>query len=282
MRIQLLRGTTAQNNGLTLTEGELSVDLEAKALRLHDGTTLGGFELPGTRAIEPPTFGDFTAGFYGEIPAAEFITGSALASAVGLSAGTLQHDTTPWLKFALEGKILYIPQKTIRYSLSWEHIYQAGVVYGVDGFGVTPSGGDVDQGTVVTVGGKDYRVRLLRGAASDPTTDSTGYDIVESHGSEWNRLMYPIHSGVHTTAGNPTTHTDPSAEPYGTWAQYSDDDLLVDNPFGTGVYSWCQETTATTTNRIGRGASGITRTGSPTATNNHTLRGWRPVLELVE
>lgn len=39
---QLRRGTTAENNGFTGAQGELTMDTERKELRLHDGTTQGG------------------------------------------------------------------------------------------------------------------------------------------------------------------------------------------------------------------------------------------------
>ncbi len=290
MRTRFLRGTRDQNNGLTLAEGELSIDEETKAVRLHDGATPGGFEIPGTQAYVPvgpgPTTlvgGDTTAGFYGEVPAVDFITGGDLATAVGLSAGTLQHDTTPWLKFALDGKTLFVPQKPIRYSLAWENIYQVGAVYGIEGFGVTPSGGSIDQGTTVNIGGLDYRVRLLRSLGDDPGGETTlSFDATYTHGSEWNRLLYPIHSGGHTNTSNPATHTDPTAAPFASWASYSDAQLLLHVNYGNGNNSWCQETiTASTTNRALRGYHGVTRHASIGATYSSTGVGWRPVLELI-
>lgn len=51
IQIQFRRGTTAQNDAFTGKEGSLTVDLTKKALRLHDGVTAGGFELPNTTAI---------------------------------------------------------------------------------------------------------------------------------------------------------------------------------------------------------------------------------------
>jgi hypothetical protein len=39
------RGTTAKNNAYTGLEGELTVDLERKTARVHDGIQVGGFEL---------------------------------------------------------------------------------------------------------------------------------------------------------------------------------------------------------------------------------------------
>lgn len=44
-RLQLRRGTSAQNNKLTGLPGELTFDTDKKTLRVHDGETLGGFEL---------------------------------------------------------------------------------------------------------------------------------------------------------------------------------------------------------------------------------------------
>jgi hypothetical protein len=43
--VKFRRGTTAQNNNYTGLEGSLSVDLEKNNLRLHDGKTVGGFEI---------------------------------------------------------------------------------------------------------------------------------------------------------------------------------------------------------------------------------------------
>ena len=41
-RLQLRRGTTAENNGFTGALGELTYDTEKKQLRVHDGSTVGG------------------------------------------------------------------------------------------------------------------------------------------------------------------------------------------------------------------------------------------------
>lgn len=40
--LKLRRGTTAENDGFTGLEGEVTYDTEAKQLRVHDGTTPGG------------------------------------------------------------------------------------------------------------------------------------------------------------------------------------------------------------------------------------------------
>lgn len=43
--LQIRRGTTAQNDNFTGLTGEITYDTDAKTLRVHDGTTLGGFPL---------------------------------------------------------------------------------------------------------------------------------------------------------------------------------------------------------------------------------------------
>ena len=43
--LQLRRGTTAQNNAFTGAAGELSYDTATEGLRVHDGSTAGGFEI---------------------------------------------------------------------------------------------------------------------------------------------------------------------------------------------------------------------------------------------
>lgn len=43
---QIRRGTTAQNDSFTGAEGELTMDTTLKGLRIHDGSTEGGIEVP--------------------------------------------------------------------------------------------------------------------------------------------------------------------------------------------------------------------------------------------
>jgi len=45
-QLQLRRGTTSQNDAFTGAAGEVSVDTDMDDLRVHDGSTAGGFEVP--------------------------------------------------------------------------------------------------------------------------------------------------------------------------------------------------------------------------------------------
>jgi microcystin-dependent protein len=44
-QLQFRRGTTAQNNSFTGAAGEISIDTSSKNLRIHDGSTAGGYEI---------------------------------------------------------------------------------------------------------------------------------------------------------------------------------------------------------------------------------------------
>ena len=65
--LQFRRGTTSQNNSFTGAVGEVSVDTDKDTLRVHDGSTAGGFEVVTTAATQTltnktiPTHAVFTA-----------------------------------------------------------------------------------------------------------------------------------------------------------------------------------------------------------------------------
>ncbi len=222
--------------------------------------------------------GDESHGFYGEVPSSEFITGDALASAIGLTAGVSQFSDTPWLKYSLNDEIIFIPKKPIRHSVSWENIYQAGAVYGTNDFGLNPYGGNRTQDAMVTIDGFDFKVTLLKGANVDPAPNTTGFDVAWTHDSEWNKLLYPVHSGVHTESSNPS---NPS-EPYNQWASYSDDDLLVHRDFGTGSYCWTQERhSGDATFRVFRGTYGVSYANRSNVSSANSYVGFRPALRLA-
>jgi hypothetical protein len=54
-QVQFRRGTTVQNNSFTGAIGELSVDTDLDVVRVHDGSTAGGFALVGATATQTLT-----------------------------------------------------------------------------------------------------------------------------------------------------------------------------------------------------------------------------------
>lgn len=218
--------------------------------------------------------GDMNAGFFGEVPASELFTASEIASACGISQGTAQFENEPWLKFALDGKILFRPRKAIRHSISWNAINEANCVYGGS------------NGKTVTKNGKQYRVRLMRGALTDPSR--YGDSDRGAKGSEWNRLMLPIHEkAINKNWYNPAYVEDNVPiwnHNFGTGSNgmYSDVDLMTYAGHGNGSFSWCQESQNTNaSNRVRRGGDGVASAGTAGAHLGTASFGWAPVLELV-
>jgi hypothetical protein len=260
MRTRLLRGNTEANNRALLPAGTLTVNIDDFTLRIHDGVTPGGFQVatksnfdfgPGPRVLQG---GTMNSGFFGTLDSSDFINGETLAAAIGLSSGNKQNTDSRWLKFIHKGKILFVPMLTFRNTVTWDAIYLAGAVYGVDGVGPFAATGGVtaDQGSRVVIGEDAFRVRLLTGAVENPSTVS---------GGEWNDLMVPIWTG------------DPQKR---NWAAFTDGDL---NYSGFGLNSFTQENTAAgTSSRVVRRGD-VFSSYAQTATANGL--GWRPCLELI-
>lgn len=201
-----------------------------------------------------------TAGFFGQITAANFITGDALASMIGLTGGTSQNNTTPWLKFFIDDKILYVPKMTHRHSISWDQIHAVNAVYG-------------DR--EVDIQGYRFKIRLLQGINSgESVTNTNGFDLPITHQSEWNRLFYPI-SAEHT---NEAYHKLSQVGP--NWVTYTQEELNINT--GNGRYTWCQETPSNgPTTRAFRGYLAVSYLYWYTSSSANTYYGWRACLELV-
>lgn len=224
-------------------------------------TLVGSYQNPN----DPQKF----AGYYGTITAANFFTGTQLAAAINLTTGTVLNDTTIWMKFILDGKIMMVPQKPIRYNSFWNHLYAVGAVYGDDTTGAFPATTPVLQGAKVTKGGYTYRVRLFHGYNTDPSDRTTLQDASTTHGSEWNRLMYNICSS-----------STPSSQQGNKWASFTAVDLGFNS--STGCINQVIETANdNTVFGLMRGFSSVDGCTYGNKSNVNTNGGWRPVLELI-
>lgn len=210
--------------------------------------------------------GTMQEGFFGEVTSAELISGDDLALECGISEGTSQNSTGGWLKFAWEGNVQFVAKKPFRHSISWNAINTAKCVHG--------NAGD----KTVVIGGKTYKVRLFKGALTDPSR----YDLPDrgAMGSEWNRLMLPIHIQAKDKSWAYPAYVE-SDIPY--WGiDFTDEDLLTHNSFGNGSYSWCQEVSNDNpSGRVYRGHGGVSYSGRSASSSASAYNGWRPVLELV-
>jgi hypothetical protein len=203
--------------------------------------------------------GDLTMGYYGVVEASKFITGDALASQIGLTAGTAQHSDAGWVKFAYYGKTLYVAKKPFRHSISWQMIYQAGAVYGDDTNGYIGSGSSKIQNARVTIGDKQYRVRLMYGSAANPAANN-------SIGRELKDLFVKI-----------------MAIKNGEWDSITDSDLgfSVDT-LGPGNFNWLVEMPSGSPDFRMTFTKNPSTVSSQGASNANSYIGWRPVLELIE
>lgn len=107
----------------------------------------------------PELVGNYIQGFYGEVSAANLISGDDLASYLGLTAGTAQYSDAGWLKCVLGGRFLFVAKKNFRYGISWDQINAAGAIYGKK---------------FIALGGNLYAIKLL----TSP---------------EWDRIIQPLH-----------------------------------------------------------------------------------------
>jgi hypothetical protein len=169
------------------------------------------------------------------------------------------NSTTDWLKFSIDGKTLLIPKKPITNTIGWSNLNTAGLI---------------DGSKVVTIRGRNYKVRLMKGADANPCTAAHNTNNpTGTTNSEWQRTLENVCAGATGTAG---------------WETFAAADLGLTGTSGTGVTTICQEVSTTNqSNATGggyvatRGYSGIMNYYVTLATNNAAQCGWRPVLELI-
>ena len=107
--------------------------------------------------------GTLEAGYYGKVNG--MITGTELETETGLTAGTLavSGDIT-FLKFAHKYKTLFVADRGIKHTISWDSIQAQ----------------DLVKGKVIEINGRYYLVRLMTGGNSNPAS---------SAGGEWDDLI---------------------------------------------------------------------------------------------
>jgi len=231
--------------------------------------------------------GDGADGWYGEVATADFFAGDELASILGVTEGTAQESDAGWLKFASAGKVLFVAKRPFRHSISWDHLYSRGIVYGTDDNGANPRGTPVNQRTTVTLNGNEYIVRLMTCAHADPFAESDPLfftaDMYQGDfggGSEWNRLIYRVHNAVPSDPAFDGMRAERHGGPQSgeNWANYTDSDLGI---LGNGRACWGQEMSDSTSYRVLRGFDDVAGFSRIYAFYTGSIYGWRPCLELV-
>ena len=115
-------------------------------------------------------------------------------------------------------------------------------LFSVDGVYRTP------QTAEITLNGKDYVVRLMKGAQDDPAPGEYGRPGV-GNDNEWNRLILPLYEQTYDKDWHRVVDGSDDYSAYVNsvtpdWkTYYDDDDLETHYSFGNGSYVWMQEFT---------------------------------------
>lgn len=216
--------------------------------------------------------GNTTNGYFGEMKQSELFSSEQMSAMGGFTEGNILTvpDSVPmWLKFAINGKILYVAKVQMRSLISWNAIYNAGLLYGTKDRGKYPIGVGVEQFKVVRKyeNGQPWYLfpRLLTGFDADPTM--TPVTSTQMDGGEYSLTLGRVVPG----ANGAITEK---------WANFTVGQISS----GAQVGCWTQETSVlNVVNAVQRGLSANLTTGSIypkdyVATN---IASWRPVLELI-
>lgn len=209
--------------------------------------------------------------FLGEVKPEDFINGEELANQIGLTSGKFLNKDTNWLKFQRpDGSLTYVAKQPIKYYISWNHINNAGAVYG-----------DKE----IAIKGKKYKIRLLRGynesvGIKDLANKENEFRGNLNVGSEWNRLLYPL--SHHTTNNQNFSYKEAVGSKIPSWANYDRKELGFNYETYNGTLQWCQETTYSSADRLYRGDSnGVSGSYYVGAGDVSDYRGWRPALDFI-
>lgn len=128
----------------------------------------------GSKELLLSTSLDGKYGYYGKYQG--ICTPNELISLAGITEGTTKNDAyndpnadITWLKFSHNYKTLFVADRTIHNSVSWNHLDSKGVVFG----------------KVVDIDGQKYLLRLLQGANVNPASVKGG----ANSNDEWDSLI---------------------------------------------------------------------------------------------
>ena len=153
------------------TQEKIAAALE----KLAETRTLADFsDAPGSKYLLAGQRDAF--GYFGIVPSADFISGDALASALGITAGSSINSDTPWLKLIKKGKVLFHPLEPLRHSIPWNAIYEAGAVYGTGDEGTLPPNGRL--GTNLSIEAADNSINTTGHFKGDQTSGMDYADTV--------------------------------------------------------------------------------------------------------
>jgi hypothetical protein len=169
---------------------------------------------PGPQSL---IYGNSNIGFYGEVPASEFLTFTQLRNKLGMTAvpGTIFSDTRPWIKMMNNGQVVFFPKMEFSANINgdfFDELHAKKAFY------------DKPDTARIIVNGQRFKVRLFNGIPPNLNSSSgahLGTDPVGLGDTEWNRLICSIDNGA-----DPSKLLYPKLGPSGSGI-YSKADLLV-------------------------------------------------------
>lgn len=159
--------------------------------------TTGGGALPEYPNSGPDPkrlrYGDETLGYFGEVTKSELFTTPELRTELDFYAGS-EISFNTWVKMFLDSKVIFFPLGRIANALSWNDLYNSGLVYGVDNTGVVPGTVPTNQLKYTFKNKELFKVRLFKGSTEDPTGGVTGPATPSAStpqliNSEWFRVL---------------------------------------------------------------------------------------------
>ncbi len=204
-------------------------------------------------------------GFFGEVPNSHLISPVNLPGQLGVTEGTAQNTGTPWLKFYLDGRILYVTKKTIRHSISYVHLRDKGLV---------------DGSKIINIAGRRYKVGLLSGIDDDyGGTVIPGFNQPYTMRSEWTRLMYNVSAEVNDARYHKQGQIGDN------WVSYPQDNSAngLNITAGNGATEWTRGLDSIDlTQAVNRGYYSVSHMSYTNSSLKRTYEGWRPMLELIK
>lgn len=221
---------------------------------------------PGNKVLRA---GNSDLGYFGEVTQAELFAPWEVEAAGNLFAGVIADTNAVWLKFFFNKKVLFVAKTPTRTTVSWNDLYDAGLVYGDRTTGTYP--GATPKVQYIQMPKQEgqrrwvLKPRLIRALNQDPGTVANP-PVAQYNNSEWTQLM----GRVYTLANNPVTEK---------WADFT----LAQLGAGNALNSWAMETVTPVSSAVlaGSGATMSTRTGTAKTTAGLNTTHYRPVLELI-
>lgn len=224
---------------------------------------------PGTKTL---TFGDERLGYFGEVTQKEMLGLPELRRQLDYWGGADASGVSQfgWIKMLLDGKVLFIPKQALATGVSWDELYNKGLIYGTDDNGAVPGATPTNQLRVAIKSTSQFKVRAFKARTTDPVAHDQTYTIAaptplpDIAAIEWVRIVQAI-----TNEARIINYTGPS------WNIYAKEMVLL--PAGPG-FAVAQNTRINLQNQHATVGNSQLSLGTKAAASYL----WLPVLELLD